>query len=134
MPHYYIPNEPAQITTLEQVIASARSRLDGLAEEDPAGRLLREQIAELTAKRDALTRTREDNLYASNKISMRILPFADLLGIFFVIIGLTNLAARHIGTGVSLLVMGAVVLAYMIPNTVWTRRDVREYRRIHAGE
>jgi hypothetical protein len=129
MPHY-IPTTPAQITTLEKVIASARTRLDGLAEEDPAGRLLREQIAE----REALTRTREDNLYASNKTAMRILPFMDLLGICLVISGLTNLAARHIATGVTVLVLGALMLAWMIAATVWTWRDVREYRRIHAGE
>jgi hypothetical protein len=124
-----IRTEPsAQITTLVQVIASARSRLDGLAEEDPATRPLREHLAELIAKRDALTRTLEDRTYASNKISIRILPFMDLVGIYFLIIAVTNFAARHIGTGVTLLVMGAVFLAFGVPNTVWTWRDLREYR------
>lgn len=137
MPHS-IPIESsassAEIITLEQVIASARSRLDGLAEEDPAGRLLREQLAELVGRREILARAREDKIYASNKISMRILPLADLLGICLLIIAFTNLAARHIGTGLALLAAAVVWLIFMLPNTVWTRRDIREYRKTHAGE
>jgi hypothetical protein len=135
---YSIRSEPsAEITTLEQVMASVRSRLDGLADEDPAARLLREHLAELTAKRDALTRAQEDGSHAGKKVVIWVLLFFDLVFIADLIIALTDLAAGRndvVAAGVALLVLAAVFLAMLVPLTFSVWHDVQEYRRIHAGE
>jgi hypothetical protein len=124
----------AEITTLEQIIASARNRLNGLAEEDPATRLLREHLAELIAKREALKRALEDKNYSENKSGMVFYPLPGLLGIALFIYGLTSLAEGSIAVGVFGLVLGSLDLAIFVPIIVRSWLDVREYRRIRAGE
>lgn len=123
-----------EITTLEQVIASARNRLDGLTEEDPATRLLREQLAELIAKREALTRALEDTNYADSKTTIRAGVFLGLVQIGIIIGALINLAAQHFQTGVTLLAVGVFTLALMVLSIIWSRRDIRKYRKTHARE
>jgi hypothetical protein len=137
---YSIRIEPsAEITMLEQVIVSVRSRLDGLAEEDPAAGPLREHLAELTAKRDALTRAEEDNAHASTRIVIWILLFFDAMFIADLIIELTDWVAggrtwpRSAGD-VVLLIVAVLFLAVLVPITFMMWHDLREYRRIHAGE
>jgi hypothetical protein len=132
---YSIPTGPsAEITTLEQVIASVHSRLDGLAEDDPAALPLREHLAELTAKRDALTRAEEDGSYARNKFALGVLLFFDLVFAADLVIAITDLAAgRTTIDEVILLVVAVVFLPVLVPVTFMMWHDVREYRRIHAS-
>jgi hypothetical protein len=123
-----------EITTLEQVIASARNRLNGLAEEDPTTRLLRDQLAELIAKREALTKALEDTRYAEEKAARRGRVFLNLIFIFAIVLALHELTERHFETGGTILATMVLFLTLENINIVSLRRRIRKYRRTHAGE
>ena len=90
---YWIRSEPSRESrTLGEVIDSMTQRLDSLPPDDPAARLLREQLEESTQMRDRITR--QDHLGAySAKVGLgSFAALATLLGVGAVVGGAYQLA------------------------------------------
>jgi len=132
---YWIRSEPSRESrTLGEVIDSMTQRLDSLPPDDPAARLLREQLEESTQMRDRITR--QDHLGAySAKVGLgSFAALATLLGVGAVIGGAYQLATpgHSVAAAVLVLVIGLVWTAICASLSVVCLHDVRAYRAERA--
>jgi hypothetical protein len=133
------PESTSEITVLEQMITSVSDRLDGLDEDDPAARPLREHLGELTARRDLLVREREDSWNKRYRQAIWLWLVCDVIAIGGLASALADLTGARtspvpLSSDVAGLVFCAVLLLFCAPPTFKTWSEIREYRRTHAGE
>lgn len=98
---------------------------------------MREQLNELTARRDLLLRAEEDSAYARNRLAIWLwffLLFPALGGSAAALADLAGSSPYPRYVDVIGLLMGAVLLMVFVPLIVLTLSDLREYRRKHPGE
>ena len=130
---YWIGSEPSRESrTLGEVIDSMTRRLDSVPPDDPAARLLREQLEELTQMRDRVTRQDYLGTHSAKAGLGFFAALASLLGLGGVIAGAYQLATpgHSAGVGVTVLVIGLVWTAICVWLSVACLHDVR----VHQAE
>ncbi|WP_157429468.1 hypothetical protein [Actinomadura oligospora] len=128
---YSVPSGPTELTTLNSVIDSMSARLSGVAPDDPAGRLLREQLDELVARRDELLAQRERNERQGDRVLVVLLSIL----IVFCLAGIWGTASDLAGPNptdfaeVFGLVISVLCLMIFGPILVLAWREARKDKR-----
>ncbi len=136
MTQEYAYSPPPESQSLEKVIESMARRLDSVPPDDPAARLLREQLDEIIKQRDRVAEQEDAERYTTNVAAFVAGSAFVLAGASGVGLGLYRLASPgHSASGAIQLLGASLGLALLggLVGIVIRWPEIREYRANRAA-